>query len=126
MFCIEHDIDTTEHQDHIDEIVDYIVDYLDVNEDQDALATNLELGLLVPEDLYDKFYEQNQMFLNTEIEASPENMAIASSAMEVHRFAKVIDLENGNIYISFPEATFGDVYVSPRKLTRQERKQGYT
>lgn len=83
--------------------------------DQDALGANLETGLLVSEDDYDAFYEQNQMLLNTEIEATPENLSMALSATEIHSFAKIVNLENRNIYVSFPEATFGEVYVSPNK-----------
>ena len=55
------------------------------------------------------------MLLNTEIEATTENLSMALSATEVHSLAQIINLENGNIYVSFPEATFGEVYVSPNK-----------
>ena len=115
LYCTENNIDTVDYENYIDDIADFIANRLNVNMDQDALGANLETGLLVSEDDYDAFYEQNQMLLNTEIEATPENLSMALSATEIHSFVKIVNLENGNIYVSFPEATFGEVYVSPNK-----------
>ena len=59
LYCIENNIDTVDYENYIPEIADFIANRLNVNMDQGALGANLEKGLLVSEDDYDAFYEQN-------------------------------------------------------------------
>ena len=127
VYCIENNLDTTEHVDHTDEIADYIADQIDVNRDQDMLGIVVQKNMNATQEEFDKFYEQNQMLLNEPIEKNSENMVLAMKAADIFELTRIIDLSDGRILITFPEYSFDDIYEAPYKVAKKDRlRKGYT
>ena len=114
-YCIEHNVDIDDYDSYREQIADYIAKSVDINQHSKAIYDNLATGLNVSEAVYDSFYEQNQMLLNVPIENNSDNILVAQTAHEVHKFSNIIHLSDGRIMITFPDVTFGKVRISPNK-----------